>query len=313
MTSESGFNFMLKSSYYMNELAKNSEILHQLKETERDELRTCLLEIFNDVVKVCEKYHLTIMVCGGTALGAVRHYGFIPWDDDLDVMMPRKDYDRLLELFEDELSWGYYLYAPNTKYGAINTFAKIMKKNTTMIDLYNINTIDEKGIFVDVFPIENTPNNALIRILKGIAADVFAFMAVSTRMYATRNKLIEEYVSANRKSLINYKIRLSIGAVFSFLSYNKWYNLYDKFVRTRTKGDYFTIPTGRKHYRGEIIKGNDLFPPSEGVFEGLKVMLPHKPDVYLNNLYGDYMQIPPPEKRERHYFVGIDFNEETLQ
>jgi lipopolysaccharide cholinephosphotransferase len=53
----------------MNELAKNSEILHQLKETERDELRTCLLEIFNDVVKVCEKYHLTIMVCGGQLLG----------------------------------------------------------------------------------------------------------------------------------------------------------------------------------------------------------------------------------------------------
>lgn len=302
---------MLKSSSHMNGLAKTSDILYQLNETERENLKSCLLEIFKDINEVCIKYNLCLMVCGGTALGSVRHQGFIPWDDDLDVMMPREDYDKLLKIFENELSWGYYLYAPNTRFSATNTFAKIMKKNTTLIDLHNAQNKYKKGIYLDVFPIENTPNNLLVRKIKGFLSDIFAYMAVSVCMHTNRNKLMWTYVSANRKSLNNYKLRIFLGAIFSFLSYEKWYNLYDKFVQGSKKSDYLTIPTGRKHYGGETLKTDIYFPPSEGTFEEVKVMLPHNADAYLRNLYGnDYMQIPPLEKRERHYFVKIDFYKE---
>ncbi len=301
---------MLKTSSHMSELAKSSNILYELTDNEKRGLKSCLLEIFEDVQKVCNKYNLTLMVCGGTALGAVRHGGFIPWDDDLDVMMPRRDYNKFLDIFENELSQNYYLYAPNTKHGATNTFAKVMKKNTTMLDLYNAFNEYKKGIYIDIFPIEYVPNNLLLRRIKGFVCDVFAYLSVSTRMYKDQNELMWNYVSGNRRSLNNYRMRLFLGAIFSFCSYERWYDLYDKFVQSN-KSRYCTIPTGRKHYSGETLKAEVYFPPSEGIFEGIKVMLPNNPDAYLKNLYGDYMQIPPLEKRERHYFVKIDFEKES--
>ncbi len=295
----------------MHELSKSSDILYQLSQVERKKLRSCLLEIYNDIKEVCAKYSLSLMVSGGTALGAMRHKGFIPWDDDLDVMMPRKDYNKLLEVFEKELSDGYYLYAPNTSFGCTNTFAKIMKKNTTLVDLYNSQDEYKKGIYVDIFPIENTPNSLFLRIIKGLVADVFAYIAVSVRLFTNNNELMLTYVSKSRNSLSNYTIRMFLGAMFSFVSYEKWYNLYDRYVQTSKLSDYCTIPTGRKHYRGEILKREIFLPPSEGLFEGIKVPMPNNANAYLENLYGnDYMQIPPSEERERHYFIEINFDNE---
>ncbi|MGM9579929.1 MAG: LicD family protein, partial [Anaerovibrio sp.] len=86
--------------------------------------------MYCDIKAVCDKYNLTIVLGGGSALGAVRHKGFIPWDDDLDLNMPRKDYEKLLSVLEAELGKEYYFSAPHTK-GVESQFLKIHKKDTT--------------------------------------------------------------------------------------------------------------------------------------------------------------------------------------
>lgn len=90
---------MRRTADYLNEVANNDNLFYELSEEERIELRLCLLSIYNDISQICVKYGLTLMLGGGSALGAVRHKGFIPWDDDMDLMMPRKDFEVLKSVF----------------------------------------------------------------------------------------------------------------------------------------------------------------------------------------------------------------------
>ena len=102
--------------------------------------------------------------------------------------------------------------------------------------------------------------------------------------------------------------RVLIGKLLSFNSSKKWFDRIDKACCCENeKSKYVGIPTGRKHYFGEILKREAFFPAKESFFEGERVFLPANTDVYLTNLYGDYMQIPPEDKRERHYIEKILF------
>lgn len=299
---------MLETSKIVTKLNK-STILHQLNENESQKLKECLLSMLNDFIIVCDKYDLCYMLCGGSALGAIRHNGFIPWDDDLDVMMPRKDYNKLIEIYEKELSDKYYINVPNSKYNVTNNFMKLIKKGTYLEDIYNIGTTCDKGIFLDIFPIENVPSNPIIRIIKGFISNVLAFIGASRYMYTNRNNTAKKYFEQSRQAKLNYKFRLFIGWLFGFFDYRTWHNIFDKFVQSDKNTGVYTIPTGRRHYFGEILDEKVLFPVIKGNFEKLVVSLPHNVDSYLKNLYGDYMKIPPVEKRERHLFVTIKFKD----
>jgi lipopolysaccharide cholinephosphotransferase len=297
---------MLKSSEYLAQIAQTSKILYQLNETESKELKECLLSIYKDVWNICKKHNLVCMLGGGSALGAVRHQGFIPWDDDLDLLMPRKDYNILIDLFEKELGQDYYMYVPNSPTGSTNTFMKIMKKNTTLIDIFNVKDPFNKGIYIDIFPIEYTSNHRIFRYLKGYISDAMAFIGVSDYMYRFRNKYQKEYFCSNESAKRIYQLRLLIGFLCSFMKTGQIYNLYDKWVSTSKGEKNRNIPTGRKHYFGELLSSEVYLPPSQAVFEGITVEVPNNIHVYLENLYGDYMKIPPVEKRERHYFIAFD-------
>lgn len=284
---------------------KPSKVLYHLTDIEREQLKRCLLDIMDDFVKVCNDHNLTYMLGGGSALGSIRHKGFIPWDDDLDIMMPRKDYDKFIKIYETELKDSYYLYVPNSKYEISNTFAKLVKKNTEMTDIYNVNTPYYKGIWIDIFPIENAPKLKVIRIIKGLTSDFLAFIIVSNYIYTFNNPIAESYFSETKTAKLNYKIRLITGFISSFWGYKKWYNFYDKFVQHKQQTNYFTIPSGRKHYLGEVINKEDVLPVEIGDFEGRKINLPANSKKYLTNLYGDYMKIPSVESRERHLFISF--------
>jgi lipopolysaccharide cholinephosphotransferase len=289
-------------------MAKATGVFYELSNEEHALLKKCLLDIYLDIATVCNKYNLCIMLGYGSALGAIRHKGFIPWDDDLDAIMPRKDYNKLIEVFEQELGEDYTLSVPRTGHESRTLFMMIGKKNTLMGE---IDSLQEgmNGIKIDIFPIENTPDNKFARTIKACVADIFSLVATSLRFYKNKNPLFKECFMRTHITKLHYYIRRFIGLIFSGFPGEYLYNKYDEFVSGSRGTKYCCIPTGRRYYSGEIHSRNVFFPPREASFEGIRVHIPHDADAYLKRLYGDYMRIPSVEERERHFYT--EFNLDT--
>lgn len=285
----------------------------ELSEIQKKQLKTVLLSMLQDIISFCHKHRIQYMLGGGSALGAVRHKGYIPWDDDLDLNMPREDYNRFIELFSKEEQAKYDLYVPDGIHIATHLFLKISLKGTTLHDIHSMAEKNPMGVSIDIFPIENVPQNSILRKLKGLFVTYAAYLFVSAKLYQTRNKEAKNLYSGSVKAKLIYKLRLMIGWCVSFKPYAYWYVLLDKWVQTKTKGQLCTIPTGRKHYLGEMLPWDVFIPCSEGIFENVKVFLPAKPQIYLNQLYGaNYMSLPPENKREHHYYTQIDLGGYSL-
>ena len=124
-----------------------------------------MLDLLSEFDRVCKKHNLKYCVTAGTLLGAVRHKGFIPWDDDLDVQMPRHDYDKLMQIGENEFRHPYFFQTKYTDLGMPTFFAKLRNSMTTAFTSEETNGFIEynKGIFMDIFPIDNLPNSDLER------------------------------------------------------------------------------------------------------------------------------------------------------
>lgn len=292
----------------MNDLASKSSVLYELSEDDRSSLKKCLLEIYKDVNSVCLKYGLDLIGSGGTALGSYRHHGFIPWDDDMDFNMARSDCEKLKKIFELELGDKYLLSCPNYKNKPYARFFKIYKKGTTFIGLEG-EKASPCNIFIDIFPIDNVPENRILRTFKGYIAQAIMFIASRVQSYETKNDDVFAYRSATKESLRMYKSELLIGRLFSFMSFEQWVNFLDKYLAKTKKSIYCNVPTGRKHYFGSIKEWDDFYPVSQGKFEGMDMKLPNNIHKYLTSLYGaSYMQIPPVDKRERHFVLKFDAN-----
>lgn len=284
---------------------KDYELLHDMTDEELKALQNCFLEILEDIIMVCNKYDICYILAGGTALGAVRHNGFIPWDDDVDLIMPRKDLNRFVQIFDQELGSKYELCTPNADPHMVSSLiTEVYKKNTLKTIMMNINTPFPKGVHIDIFPIECVPEKKMERNIKGIISLVAQYWTVSSLLYTYRDPRVEKFLGQTIAGKINYRIRMIFGFLSSFRSYDFWYNHYDKFIRGKDS-DLWAVPTDIGHYFGHIMPKKVYFPPIKGVFEGMEVNLPHDVDTYLKNQYGDYMKIPPIEERERHYFVDF--------
>ena len=269
----------------------------------RSQLQKLLLSMFIDVRSICEKYGLSLFLCGGSALGAVRHKGFIPWGDDLDMAMTRDDYHCFQEVFERELSDRYILLAPEYKNGSRSRFPKEMKKGTVFREMGNPSPEDECGVFLDIFILDNVPNNKALRLLKGSFCNVLEFISgqVLWREEESR-EVLDKIKEVNR---IQYYIRKMTGILFSFRTTRSWNRMLDKALQYKKDSRYCTLATGRKHYFGEMLPREVFLPGSLGRFEGQEVLLFSNPNTYLSNLYGDYMQIPEESKREKHIIEEI--------
>lgn len=284
----------------MNEKCRSDPYLRHLSGEELEKLKYTLLRIYLDIQAVCDKYGLICMLLGGSALGAVRHRGFIPWDDDLDLGMPRDDYEIFKQIFKAELGEKYVLNAPNYEGMPTNRFPKVLKKGTRFVEA-GMREDDERAcIKVDIFILDNVPDNLIERTIKGLFCTVLMFIGGHVLTY-------ECYKSQEKR--VKMSKRQFIGMLFSFNSSEVWFNRIDNACIFREENTYYVgVPAGRKHYFGEILPRAAFFPVSKGFFEGHKVNLPRDVDAYLKNLYGDYMKIPPEEKREHHYIEKIVFN-----
>lgn len=291
----------------MSELSHRTHYLRELTPDESKVLKSAILDIYKDVAKLCDRYQLTYMMSGGTCLGAIRHKGFIPWDDDLDIMMPRKDYNRLIQLLEQgELGPKYEFSYPNPKTDAYTIFLKIFRKNSKDIELHNVNTPFPKGIYLDVFALDSVPKTRIMQKIKGFFANLIQFIAISTLYTQYPSDKLKEYMMMDTDLKKRFYIKKAIGTIFGIIPHAKWVYWYERFVSSSKNNRQWGIPTGRKYYNGEIFNTDIFIPVTKGIFEGIEVNLPHDTDTYLKNLYKNYMELPPVEKRERHFICEFE-------
>lgn len=279
-----------------------------LSDEELKRLKKTLLNCLEDVQRVCDKYNLNLMLGGGSCLGAVRHGGFIPWDDDLDLNISRSDYEVFKEIFKEELGDKYVLNAPNYDGNQISRFPKILIKGTRFVELGMEKDSTNAMIKIDLFIAENIPDNPLHRRLKGLYCNLLMGITGSVELYTWyKREPNNKFFSLNSKNSM-VGIRKTAGALFSFLPLQFWFDRVDKACRYRNNSKCIGFPTGRKHYFGEIHARDDIFPLADTKFESIMVHIPGNYDKYLTKLYGsDYMTVPPEDKREKHFILDIEF------
>ena len=301
---------MISDRTLMNDLARGSSQLYELSPEENARLKRILLGMYAELAALCRENGLTLLMAGGSALGAVRHKGFIPWDDDLDLMMPRKDYDALVRLLrEGALGEKYEFTLPSKDADTRNLFLKIFLRGSVFSEVIDAAMPFPKGVFLDVFPIENCPGPSLLSRIRGYVIDAVKLESVCVLFYQYRSEEYRMYMKQNPVAWKRYRMRLLLGFLGSFMSHRRWACLFDRMAQYDKETGYMTIPSGTKRYWGEMHPTESWLPASKGEFEGMEVELPHVVDDYLRGMYGNYMEIPPVEKRERHFVYKVELPE----
>lgn len=273
-------------------------------------LQRTLNSMLKDVVSCCKKHGLTYELGGGSCLGAVRHHGFIPWDDDVDLNMPRKDHDIFVRCFAQEYGDRYWVHTPEQTKGYGLTLSRVLLKGTsvkTREDFHN----EECGAFIDIFVIENTYDNGLLRWVHGVGALALGLVQSCAKFYRDRIELMELVSSVTdekeRKQYRRiFRIKIAIGALTHFRSLDDWTKAADRWYSrcSNTESKYVSIPSGRKHFFGELYERKTILPGVRMEYEGEQYLVPRNYDVYLTRMYGDYMILPREEDRERHIFFS---------
>ena len=268
-----------------------------------NELQSRLTDMLSWFHSLCVENGLRYYALGGTALGAVRHNGFIPWDDDIDVGMPRADYDRLRELTKQIYAdTPYVLEFPSERKDFVYTYAKLYDTRTTLVENTRYNT--KRGIYLDIFPLDGMADEygeALARF-KVIDKN---FALLHTQTCAVRS---------GRKWYKNLSIVLSRCVPSFILDARKISEKINKLASERDFDSckYVANCFGAWHEK-EIHERRIYGTPTLCRFEGAEIYVQEDVDAYLKGLYGDYMKLPPVEKRVTHHdFIYLNLNEAYL-
>ena len=285
--------------------AYSDDLCLEINDELRKEIQNSLLVMFLEIQEVCLRNHIMIYLCGGTALGAVRHKGFIPWDDDIDISMTRSDYPIFQKVFEKELSDQYVLNAPNYSKKAKSRFPKIMKKGTVFRELGDSSSIENCGLFLDIFIIDNVPDGKLQRLFKGVFCNTLEF--IGSQVFLVESESNEWRTLFKRAGIISFFFRYFIGKLFSFFAASEWNDLIDRVIQhSNNKSKFCSLASGSYHYFGEMLKRTDFIPAKPVVFEGHRVYVYNNVDQYLSKHYGDDYMIPPSlDKRQKHFIKEL--------
>ena len=251
----------------------------------------------------CEENEIRYYAIGGTMLGAARHKGFIPWDDDIDLGVPRKDYNKLIGMFQKPID-GYYLESPYSgNRDFLYSFSKLYDINSTLIEHTRYDC--KRGIYIDIFPLDGVGNS------KEEAVS-------NVRQFDRKNMLLMMRTCAIRKERRWYK-NLSIHLarlIPSFVINEK--NLAIQLDQLANKMNdeeavYWANMNGAYRYK-EIVKGELFGEPTLYEFEGKMINGPQKYNEYLTEIYGDWSQLPPEDRRKtEHDFVNLDLNNSYMK
>lgn len=273
------------------------------------QLQKIMVSMLKDIMVVGEEEGIEVLLAYGSCLGAIRHEGFIPWDDDLDVIIPRASYNRFIQAFENRYEDEYWVHTPEKTINYGRGIARIRKKGTVMSGPGDYAT-DEDGVYVDIFVLENAPRNKAVRQIHCILSLGFGF-ALSCRRFAFREKRYKELIIEDENLKKAIALKTGIGKALSFASLEWWtraWNDCNKLCRDN-ESPFVVIPTGPRHYSGELFSRTDILPGKPALFDGLRVKVPYDSDKFLTNEYGDYMALPPEDDREAHIVYELDLGD----
>lgn len=244
-----------------------------------------MLDILAEVDRICRKYDIRYWIDYGTLLGAVRHKGFIPWDDDLDITMMTEDLKKFIKIAPSELPDNLFLQTKATDPSYKFALCKVRDKKSLFITQHEDFTRNyNKGLYIDIFEAEKYPhlNSSVLKLLMKWEEKTTFFFNV--KHYFT----VKNIVAALCFPVIHFLIELL------------W-----KILLLKSKRDIGYIP--KLNYYGVSFKKDTVFPLSEIDFEGKLFMAPHDVDTYLRTIYNNYTELPPVEKRRDHSkYIFID-------
>lgn len=265
------------------------------KEVDIKKLKQIELKILEQFINICNKENLKYYVLGGTMLGAVRHKGFIPWDDDIDVGMPRDDYEKFLNVAQKYLPKEYFLQTHVTDMEYPLNFAKIRNSNTTFIETSLNKCNINHGVFIDIFPLDYYPTNNIKSIFFDIYNTILSFRI--SNVFNLENINYPFYKKIIRKTISSI-LKIIYPNIKSALQ--KREKLF-KLVRESSLVINYCGAWGKKEMVPVEWYGKGI----EMQFENLTIKVPTYYDKWLTQVYGNYMQLPPKEKQIAHHYTDV--------
>ena len=257
-------------------------------------LQNIILNIMKYIHDLCEKHQIDYYIIGGTALGAVRHGGFIPWDDDLDIAMTRENYERFLIICEKELNKEDFFIQVGRKDWPLY-FSKLRLKGTIFEEDVAVDEVDLKnrGIFVDIFPLDYASNHLIGRIWQYVCSKLLIADCMKERRNYRAKGFLKRVIMTVSFPLKQTKIRQ-----FFYRQVTQYNKQHTSFI-----GDFFEITRLQDASYPQSLWGK----PQKIAFEQMELCCPEKMHDYLSTYFGDYMQLPPIERRVCGHYSVLDF------
>jgi len=282
------------------------ELYVEYKQDELDKVHAAEVCILKEIERICEKHQINYFACYGTLLGTIRHQGFIPWDDDLDIAMLRDDYVRFMEIAPNELDERFFLQTQETDDGYHLPFAKVRMNDTLFLEPDVKTRKMHHGLYVDIFPFDNICDD--IEKRKTILRNVRV-----VRFIATARELAEPQIVGN--SFVHVCGRVvwrTLHVVMGILHVSrKW--LWKKFEtlaqsmngeETKEATLMFSMP------ENSMIEKDKIFPIIKMPYENTYINVPSNYEEYLRLQYGDYMKLPKKSDRINHKPEKLEFGDE---
>ncbi len=266
------------------------------------ELKRCEVEILEAFIKACAELKIGYYLMGGTMLGAIRHKGFIPWDDDIDVGMLRNDYDIFLEKGQLLLPSHMFLQTHKTDPEFPGAFAKIRNSNTTFIEASMRSRNINHGVWIDIFPLDYYPDDPK----KG------KLMRKKWNRYSYRigQACFSKVSQASNSSIKKKIIRTCRGLIYNLMmpDVEETIQKRESLIKKAKQSSWLANWSGAWGMK-EVVPSEWYGSGTMREFEGIMCRVPTEYEKWLSQVYGNYMELPPVEKRvTHHYSEGIDLH-----
>lgn len=286
------------------------EGIMKYKDDQLKKVQQCELMILKKIDEVCNALNIEYCIAYGTALGQRRHGGFIPWDDDIDIVMRREDYNKFLTKGPRLLGGNFFLQTNYTDENFPKFYAKVRLKNTKFIEWTYRSLKINHGIYVDVFPLDYIVNDV------DYLTKVIGRISIIQRLYDWKMNRTLSDVPNTAKKKVKALTKIAAHSLLKLIPKKYILSCYYNVLSNYKKDDYYL--TYLLEPRCNIFKVEDIFPVKRAKFNDIEVNIPANIDKYLKTIYDDYMVMPPVDKRQNHKPIVLDFgiycsNDNNLQ